>query len=235
MSSKRYILTACALLSTAAVPAVANAAPTVKADKPCYVPGQAQHIAGGGFAPNGQVSLSYNESGPHGSNAMGATTLANAAGDIDDRLKTPDLASEDDTQEEVILGASNDEPPGPNPPELATTQFKVSILDAWVGPWESHKASPRKRTTFYGYGFGAIGGKKLYAHYVLHGKLRKTVAIGGLSGVCGDIKKKQRQFPFRPVMAGTYRIKLDATKKYPNTSPGFTYKRVKVSKKQAVR
>jgi hypothetical protein len=223
-------------MAALAAPGFAAADPTLQADKPCYVPGQAQQITGSGYQPNGEVTLSYNESGPHGNASRNGSTTADSAGNINDSFETPDLASSDDTQEAVDLGAySTALAQGGMPPPFGTTQFKVSTLDAFVGPWESHKASPRKKTTFYGYGFGAIGGKKLYAHYVLHGKLRKTATIGSLSGVCGDIKKKQRQFPFRPVKAGTYKIKLDATRKYPNKSPGFTYKKVKVSKRQAVR
>ncbi len=236
MNPIKHIAFTCALLSTAAVPALASAAPSVSADKPCYVPGQQQRVTGSGYKPGGEVSLSYNQSGPHGNNAMGATTTADGAGNIDALFKTPDLASSDDTRETVNLGASDNEPPQNGaPPALGTTQFLSSTFDAIVPAWDARKVNPRKKATFSAYGFEAVGGKTLYAHYVLHGKLRKTVAIGHLTGPCGDLKKTQRQFPFRPVRAGTYKVKLDATKKYPNKSPGYTYKRVKVSKKRAVR
>jgi hypothetical protein len=236
MNPIEHIAFTCALLSTAAVPALASAAPTVSADKPCYVPGQQQRITGSGYKPGGEVSLSYNQSGPHGNGLMVGTTTADGAGNIDELFKTPALASSDDNQETVNLGASDDEPPqNGTPPALGTTQFLASTFDAIVPAWDAHKANPRKKTTFHAYGFEAVGGKTLYAHYVLHGKLRKTVAIGRLTGPCGDLKKTQRQFPFRPVRAGTYRVKLDATKSYPNHSLGYTYTRVKVSKKRAVR
>jgi hypothetical protein len=207
MNSPKYIALTCALLSTSAVPALASADPTVNSDRPCYVPGQEQHI----------------------------TVTADGAGNIDAHMKTPDLASSDDTQETVNLAASDDEPPGSAPPALGATQFLSSTFDAIVPPWDAHKVSPRKKSTFFAYGFEAVGGKTLYAHYVLHGKLLKTVAIGRLTGPCGDLKKTARQFPFRPVKAGAYKVKLDATKSYPNHSQGYTYKHVKVSKKRAVR
>ena len=38
----------------------------------------------------------------------------------------------------------------------------------------------------------------------------------------------------RPVPAGLYRIKLDATRRYPNSSPGHTYRRVRISPAKAV-
>jgi hypothetical protein len=229
MNPTKHIAFVTALLASAATPALAGGPPTIHVDKPCYVEGQAQRLTGSGYPPNGTVTLDYRESGPNGSNSLGAELDVDGAGNIAGRMTTPDLASSDDTQETVDLTAASGDSPG------ASVSFKASILDAYVGPWESHKGNPRKRATFYGFGFGAIGGKKLYAHYILRGKLRKTVAIGHVSGACGDVKKAMRQFPFRPVPAGSYNIKLDATRKWPNKSQGFTYRRVKVSKKRAVR
>jgi hypothetical protein len=227
-------LLACTAVAAVAAPAFAIADPTIQADRPCYVPGQQQHLTGSGYEPNKEVTLSYNQSGPHGNGTRTGTTTADGAGNINAFFKTPDLASSDDTQETVNLGAfSTDLAQGPTAPPLGTTQFRTSILDALVPAWESRKGSPRRMTTFYGWGFEAVGGKTLYAHYVLRGKLRKTVAIGRLSGPCGDVKKRGRQFPFRPVRAGDYKVKLDATKRYPNKSPGYTYKHVKV--RRAVR
>jgi hypothetical protein len=229
MNPARCILTVGALLSVAAVPAVAGAAPTVSADQPCYTPGQLVRLTGSGFKANSDMSMSLTITTPEDLQRHALfSTSSDSSGGFASTIGMPDLLADQDDTESVSLNVSDHQ-------VSATTGWKLSILDAYVDPWESQKASPRKKTTFYGYGFGTIGGSTLYAHYVLHGKLRKTVSVGGLSGPCGDIKKKQRQFPFRPVKAGTYRIKLDATKKYPNKSPGYTYKRVRVSKKQAVR
>jgi hypothetical protein len=94
--------------------------------------------------------------------------------------------------------------------------------------------NPRKRAGYLATGFTTAAGRTLYAHYVLRGKLRKTAAIGRLKGPCGDLTKNGRQFPFRPVPAGVYTIKVDATRRYPNKSPGFTYPRVRVSRANAV-
>jgi hypothetical protein len=229
MNPTKHIALTTALLAGAATPALAGGEQAIHVDKPCYVEGQAQRITGGGYPPNDRVQVDYREFGPNGGDEFGTSLDADGAGNIAARMKTPDLGSNDDTQETVELTAVSGDDQG------ASIRFKASILDAYVGPWESHKGNPRKRTTFYGYGFGANGGKKLYAHYVLRGKLRKTVAIGKVHGVCGDVTKKARQFPFRPVPAGSYNIKLDASTRWPNNSEGYTYKQVKVSKKRAVR
>ena len=53
--------------------------------------------------------------------------------------------------------------------------------------------------------------RTVYAHYFLNGKRIKTVEIGSVSGPCGDMTKKVRQFPFRPVPAGRYRIRFTGT------------------------
>lgn len=215
--------------------AAASAAQTVQVDRPCYVPGQPQRITGSGYTPNGEVQITLQLVGDHGQNLAGFTTTADGAGAIRVMAKTPRLASSDDTQERAFLSATDQQQAQAGTPPLTTTEFRVSIFDAFVAPWESKKGSPRKSTIFYGYGFEAVNGRTLYAHYVLHGKLRKTVVIGTLSGVCGDLKKSKRQFAFRPVPAGDYKVKLDATRRYPNSSPGYTYRHVRVSRAKAVR
>jgi hypothetical protein len=215
--------------------AAASAAQTVQVDRPCYVPTQEQRITGSGFTPNGDVRITLQMIGPHGQSSGGFTTTADGTGAIRVLAKTPQLASSDDTEERAFLSATDQQQAQAGTPPLTTTDFRVSIFDAFVSAWESKKGSPRKSTTFYAYGFEAVSGKTLYAHYVLRGRLRKTVAIGSLSGLCGDLQRSKRQFAFRPVPAGDYKVKLDATKRYPNSSPGYTYRHVRVSRAKAVR
>ena len=114
---------ACALVGALAAPAFAVADPTVQVDKPCYVPGQEQHITGSGYTPNGEVTISYNEHGQHGSDFKSASVSADGAGNIDGLFETPDLASSDDTRETVDLAASDNVPPSPNPPPFGSTEL----------------------------------------------------------------------------------------------------------------
>jgi hypothetical protein len=226
--ARHIVTTAAALLSTAAV---AHAAPSVSVEKPCYSEGQEMVLSGQGFDPSSELSLDLTlttqQSGAHRTETFPESS--DASGVFDASFTTPSLMADQDDTEQIDITVSDAQH------HAASASSKLSIIDAYVAPWESHKANPRKKATFEGWGFGTVGGKKLYAHYVRKGKLRKTVAVGTLTGPCGNISKRMRQFPFRPVKAGTYRIDLDATKKWPNNSPGYTYSKVKVSKKRAVR
>jgi hypothetical protein len=57
--------------------------------------------------------------------------------------------------------------------------------------------------------------------------------VGRVKGPCGDLAKSARQFPFRPVPAGLWSIKVDTTRRYPNHSLGRLYRHVRVSPAQA--
>jgi hypothetical protein len=77
--------------------------------------------------------------------------------------------------------------------------------------------------------FGFEPAKRLWAHYVLRGKLVKTVALGALTGPCGDLTKTIRQFPFRPVPAGTYQVYFQGQKAFDKRAAWLRYPRVKVT------
>jgi hypothetical protein len=228
----------CAAGAALASPALSNAAQTIIVDRPCYVEGQGTQVTGSGFTPTGEVSLSFNVLQNNGQtkNLGFLVTRADGAGNISARVKTPRLASSDDTHETVFLAATDQTQAQQGPPPPVTTQWTISVFDTFVPPWESRKkkGNPRRKTTFYAWGFEGVEGQTLYAHYILHGKLRKTVAIGRFRGPCGDLKKRARQFPFRPVPAGDYKVELDATKRYPNKAPGISYSNVRVSRARAV-
>ena len=77
--------------------------------------------------------------------------------------------------------------------------------------------------------------RKVYAHYFLNGKRLKTVEIGSVSGPCGDLTKKLRQFPFRPVPAGRYPIRFSGTPFFDPQGFWIGYRDVVVPKAKAVR
>ncbi len=234
---------ACGLLLTAALaaPGLAAAAPTVATDLPCYSPGQAIGLGGAGYTPAGDVAVSFALSGAHGSNTGPAKDplKADAAGGIHGTLPAPQLASDSDMRETVTLTATDQARIGPTgpigPPEesFAATQFTLSAVDVLVIPWLIGHVNPRGLTTFRVNGWEPF--RKVYAHYFLNGKRLKTVEIGSVSGPCGDLTKKVRQFPFRPVPAGRYRIRFTGTPYYDPQGFWVGYRDVVVPKSKAVR
>ena len=64
---------------------------------------------------------------------------------------------------------------------------------------------------------------------------RKTVLVGSVRGPCGDLTKSMRQFPFRPVPAGRYRIRFTGTPFYDPQGFWIGYREVVVPKAKAVR
>jgi hypothetical protein len=233
---------ACGLLLTAALaaPALAAAAPTVSTDLPCYSPGQPIALSGAGYTPGGDVAIFFNLAGAHGHNLVTPNPLkADGAGGLTGRLPAPDLASDNDLRETVTISA-NDQvrlAPGapPLPPEetFGMTQFELSAVDALVRPWFSGRGNPRALTTFKVVGWEPF--HKVSVHYLLNGKRIKTVLVGSVSGPCGDLTKKMRQFPFRPVPAGRYRIRFTGTPFYDPQGFWIGYREVVVPKSKAVR
>jgi hypothetical protein len=234
---------ACGLLLTAALaaPALASAAPTVTTDLPCYSPGQPIALGGAGYTPGGDVAIFFNLAGAHGHNFVASKDplKADAAGGLAGRLPAPDLASDNDLRETVTITANDqarlapDAPPLPPEETFGMTQFQLSAVDVLVVPWLLGHVNPRARTTFKVVGWAPF--RKVYAHYLLNGKRFKTVEIGSVSGPCGDLTKKLRQFPFRPVPAGRYKIRFTGTRFYDPQGFWIGYREVVVPKSKAVR
>jgi len=74
----------------------------------------------------------------------------------------------------------------------------------------------------------------LYAHYVRAGRLVRTVPLGRLRGPCGDLVRPMREFPFRPVPAGSYRVQFDNRRAFTTTGPRMGYRRVVVAPADAL-
>lgn len=219
-----------ALIAAAALalPATASAAPTIRADLPCYYPGQPIGVSGAGYTPAGSVGLSLQLAGPRGNNTVAQNPLtADPAGGIAARLPAPDLASDNDLRESVTLTASDPSATS------ATTQFLLTAVGVQVVPWFSRRANPRALTTFKVIGWEPL--RRVYAHYFLKGKRLKTVEIGPVSGPCGDLTKRLRQFPFRPVPAGHYSIRFSGSRFFDPQGFYAVYRDVVVPKSKAVK
>ena len=220
-----------------ALPGGAAADPTRGVDRPCYTPGEAIDATGGGYTPGSQVEMSLSVVSRGGIKFywLQDPLTADNGGNISARLRAPDLSLNDDVVEDVGLAASEQQQADQGtPPPFGSTLFKLSIFDVFVDPWDSRKVDPKKVTTLRAYGFEGLG-PVLYAHYLLRGKLKKTVRIGTLSGDCGNLTKKMKQFPFRPVPAGDYRVQFDTSRAYSAQADGIVYRHVKVPASKAVR
>jgi hypothetical protein len=232
------ILAAAAITCAIAVPsAAAQATPTLHADRPCYTPGEVMTLTGAGFTPGIAVGFFFQPMGAHGSNLLSGDMPATAdvAGNFSTRYGAPKLASSDDLQEQLFITANEQTPAGqPLPPEgppFGVAQLLLSTFDVLVAPWDRNQVDPRKTITVRAYGYEPA--TKLWAHYVLHGKRIKTVYVGALTGPCGNAVKHMREFPFRPVPAGTYSVYFQGSQTL-NKRIGTPYRQVIVSRAKAI-
>lgn len=232
------ILAAAAITCAIAVPsAAAQAAPTLHADRPCYTPGEAMTLTGAGFTPGSAVGFFFQLMGAHGNNLLSGDTpsTADPAGSFTTRYGAPKLASSDDLQEQLIVTANEQPPAGQPPPAtgppFGVAQVLVSTFDVVVAPWDRKQVDPRKTITVRAYGYEPA--TKLWAHYVLRGKRIKTVYVGALTGPCGNAVKHMREFPFRPVPAGTYSVYFQGTQTL-NKRIGTPYRQVIVPRAKAI-
>jgi len=59
------------------------------------------------------------------------------------------------------------------------------------------------------------------------------VRIGALQGACGDLTKRIRQFPFRPVAAGAWTIRFTGSQVFDKRDMWISY-RVRVTADKAI-
>jgi len=223
-----------------AAPAFASAAPTIEADLPCYVPGQTITLGGSGFVPNDDVVFFLALSGQHGHQILYSDPYKpDATGALTTQLHAPDLASDSDREETVDLTANDQTLTGTNlsgsPPEggFAATQFLLSRFDAVVDAWRSGRADPHRtgRLTVSGWEpYHAV-----WAHYFLGRKRVRSIRIGTAGGLCGDLTKTIRQFPFRPVKAGTWTVYFSPGQVFDRNGMWVRSKHLVVPKSKAIR
>jgi hypothetical protein len=182
--------------------APAQAAPTLAPLKPCYVAAKSNGIwstetisvTGGGFTPGGEVTLQID------GNSAGRVQAA-ADGAIVTALSAP---TQNSGQREFTVTAVD------GAVGSATVSALVTRLDVEVTP---RRASPSQTVTFTGRGFTMPSGP-MYAHYVLRGKVRKTLKLGKPSGPCGTFTAKRRQFPMKRPSIGKWLVRIDQDKSF---------------------
>lgn len=223
-------------LMLAVATATASASPTAAVDRECYLPGQTVQVTGSGFTASGAVRLTVidtnggggmldTQAGPDGTVAH-AFRLGKAFLSPDTFSWTLALAVSDQTLAEQ--GALPDA-------FAAVTAFSFSDTGAAVDAWDDRVIRPKAKTRFRIYGMNDDVGKQVYAHYLRGGKAVKSVALGQLKPPCGDLNVRKRQFAFKPVPAGLYRVVFNSSARYSSSTPSVAYaKRLRVSARYAV-
>jgi len=108
-----------------------------------------------------------------------------------------------------------------------------------VDSWLAGKVRPGRLSRVHAFGFGAMTGRPftggtLYAHYLRKKGLVKTAKVGVLSGPCGSLETKMRQFPFT-TLPGSYTVDFDLEKTYDRKAPGIRYRKVPVPRSKGGR
>jgi len=233
-----------ALGGAAAIGAVAppaSAAVTVTTDRQCYAEGEPMTVQGTGYTPGGEVSLFIGANGRLG----GTTVTADPQGAFSTRIAAPDLRDFDarpprgdffiSANDHTRVDAAGDAPPDEN--SVAATQLLISQFDADVARWNTTgpaRGVPRRTMVVRATGWSGLG-TALYAHYLRSGRVVRSVRVGRLTGACGDLTRRMREFPFRPVRPGTYRVVFTASARFRASDPSIFYRRVVVRSADAIR
>ena len=206
-------------------------APTLVSALPCFSAATGSELTGEGWTPNGTVHL-------RGTYASGEPALdLDLTADAEGRIRFTSAVPNDTARTKTIRVIAEDRARttagAPLKQRQATTSFKLTWYGPFYAPWNRKGAVARPGRVRIIEASGYIGrhlGKFLYAHYIRPSGTVKSVRVGRLSGVCGGLKKRFREFDFRPVAAGTYIVTFNTTPFAGDTAydaPGFAAVKVR--------
>jgi hypothetical protein len=189
----RHRLALTAALAVAAQAAAASGAgpPTIQTARPCYLAGQAVRITGSGFHAGDRYSVTLD----HVKVGTGTVRTGGAIGG--------ELSS------------------GPAPTGSGRGLHRIIVTDhtsafrATLSPASGDPRTLRVRYTVDAIGLSAPAGATVWLHYVDPlGQVRRSVAIGRTSGVCGSLHSiRHRLFPLA-VRAGVWGLQFDLSPAY---------------------
>jgi hypothetical protein len=226
-----------AAAQTPTPPAVVPPTATAALDRTCYAPGDPMVETGRGFAPNAQILQIAGFTAPGGSDvlrALSATVTADAAGNFRTVFRAPQLARAADRTEDAIslftdpaaIENPTATPPGP------VVAWTLSARDVKVAQWANRTADPARSMSVDAFGW-TRGHANLYAHYYRGTTRIRSVKLGPLTGACGTFKRTVKQFPFKRVKAGEWRIFFSDTAVLDKTKDPFVRRTVIVPKSKA--
>jgi hypothetical protein len=216
------LVTAGVLAASLGPAAVAAAAPSVDALKPCYVaaqPNQTQPVAiqAHGFMPYAPINVYVNGAleapGPNIPQPQ-----ADANGDVIGSVPAPYFPFGVHPFTVAVSDARTQ--------DGATASSFVTLLAVRQVPQQARTGA---RVRFKGRGFTAPG--PVYAHYVYKDVSHKTVRLALPKGACGAFARKIRQFPFRArPKVGLWTIQFDQQPHYSPAAPVFVRLPIRVSR-----
>lgn len=208
-----------ALLALAA-PASATAAPALELDRPCYARFTHIGLTGSGFTPGGPVEVTGTY--PDGALAGRFELTAGQAGTITSIAETPEIES---VRSALTIGARD-----VSTSASASVVARLSWFGAYYRPWNTDgpaRGWPGRVRRLAADGF-ITGPRVLYVHYRLRGKVVRTLRVGRLSGPCGSLRARFREFDFKGVRPGTYRVRFSQSRSWVSPYPYGEYRQVVV-------
>ena len=200
-------------------------APTIESTLPCFSASTGAQLTGSGWTPSGQVRLTGTYV-PSGEPALDHTVTA----DVNGRLEfSSGLPNRDIRRLRVEVRADDTA----HPELTASVQFTLSWFGPFFRPWNTDGPAPGrpgKTSVIEASGYIGEGKKVLYAHYVRGDEDHfETTRVGRLTGPCGALRRRFRQFDFKPVRPGTYAVYFDTLPFVtPDTYDAPGYRRVVV-------
>jgi hypothetical protein len=203
-------LAAAVLTAAFAAPAAAQAATWTQAPGACYVSAgedpvnrQAVRIAASGFTPGARVDVIV-DGAPADADGDGApdAVMADLAGAVVGAVRAPHQPRGE--RSFTVTLSEHD-----IPANTVTATTRVTALHVGLRP---KVAPPSSRVRFTGRGF--VAGRKVWAHYVYRGKVRKTVRLAQSRGRCGTFTVRRRQVPITRPRTGEWTLQIDQQRAY---------------------
>ena len=113
----------------------------------------------------------------------------------------------------------------------ASVQVTLSQWAVGVRAWSNGRGDPKASSDFIGVGWEPF--RRIWAHYFLANKRVRSIRIGAVGGPCGDLAKRIRQFPFRPVRPGQWSVYFSPSQFFDRRGAWIRY-RVVVPRSKAV-
>jgi len=205
-------------LAAPAVGAATASAATIQLNAACYVSVNGMIpsvlITGTGFGPGDDVEITGS------GDSIDADTTADANGDISVTTDGPVAPLNPGARSFTVTATDTDFDTG-----ATFTTVPITGYETQAGVTLSQDIAKFTKSVTYNLG-AFIPGGKIYAHYLVHGKLTGTHLFGTAAAPCGTLKTKATIYPIsgrRPT--GSYKVQFDDAKQYSkHAAPRFVIK-----------